>query len=135
MNTLKRIFSALFPPKLSKEEAEDIEFCRKMIMAEIKKVTARSYKVKDKLGPEIITSLIYLKIFASWLSVKTFRNIEEAWQYMNDIKGIIEKVFYISNYVYMIEESMKAAAGKTPASPKTEKKQLVPADYLSENGK
>lgn len=143
MNFIRKIFILLGliqSTKLSQEEFEDIEFCKKMILDEIQKVTVRSYKVKIRLSKEVLTSLIYLKIFASYLKTKKFRNVEEAWRFMNDLKGITEKVFYISNFVYRIEQSMqeeakKAASNKNVTAQKEIKKEPIAADYLSKNGK
>lgn len=99
----------LFPKRLSQEEKNNIEYVRGIILGDIKKVTILAEKYRVKLGKEILMSVVYLQIFAAYLKQKKFKNLEQAWQFMNDIKGIIEKVFYVSNYIERIKESMKEA--------------------------
>lgn len=100
----------LFPQKISAEQKKDIQYCKDILISEIDKVTTASDKFKDKLGSEIIMSLIYLKIFSSYLQQKKFKTIEEAWIFVNDSRTIIEKVFYVNNYLHRKQESLEAAA-------------------------
>ena len=93
---------------ITQEQTQDIEFCRKKISAEIKKIEINSDKFTGKLSQEVLVSIVYLKIFSAYLQEKKFENLEESWRFMNDIKGIIEKVFYVNQYLLRVEESLIA---------------------------
>lgn len=96
---------------LTEEQSADIEFCKKLVLSQINKIKEDSEKVKDKLISEVLLSIIFLKIFAAYLEEKKFENLEKAWRFLNDdIKGIIEKCFYVTHYLERINESMKANA-------------------------
>lgn len=84
---------------MTEEQTKDIEYVKGSLILEIDNVVINSDKVKSELTREVLISIIYLKIFSAHLKEKRFDNLEEAWRFMNDIRGIIEKVFYVSNYL------------------------------------
>lgn len=92
---------------LTEEQSQDIEFCRDNIISEISSVLVNSDKLKHLLTKEVMISVVYLRIFSAYLQEKKFDNLEEAWRFMNDLKGIIEKVFYIAHYFERLKESSK----------------------------
>lgn len=93
------LLNFLFSNRLSQEEKNNIEYVRDFILQEIKQTTLMADKVRVKLPKEILVSVVYLQIFASYLKKKKFKNLEQSWKFMNDIKGIIEKSFYVTNYI------------------------------------
>lgn len=92
---------------MTEEQTSDVEFVKQALIAKISDVVALSAKLKDKLITEVIISIVYLKIFSAYLQEKKFDNLEEAWRFMNDTKGIIDKVFYVDNYMLRVIESME----------------------------
>lgn len=96
----------LFGTSLTQEEKNDIQYCKDVLITDIEKISEKASKLK-KLDQEIKISIIFLKIFSSYLKNKKFRNIESAWKFMNDIKGIIEKVLYVKHYLARVQESIK----------------------------
>ena len=92
---------------ITEEQTKDIEFCKTMLTKEIEKIKINSDSIKEKLTQEVLVSIIYLKIFSDYLQEKKFENLEEAWRFMNDIKGIIEKTFYVNEYLKRISESLQ----------------------------
>ena len=84
---------------ITEEQSKNVAFCKNYLMEEIRKVVTNSNNFRDSLTGDIIVSIVYLDIFSSYLQDKKFDNLEEAWRFMQDIKGIIEKVSYVNNYL------------------------------------
>lgn len=103
------LLNFLFSKRLTLEEKNNIEYVKDILLNDIKKATLQAEKFRSKLPKEVLISVVYLQIFAAYLKQKKFKNLEQAWQYMNDIKGIIEKVFYVNNYITRVKESMQEA--------------------------
>lgn len=104
--------------KLSEAEKKDIEFVKNTLITEIKKVQKNSDKLKERLDDETLMSVIHLNFFSAWLQQKKFKTLKEVWDFLNkDEKGIIQKIFYVGNYLLRIEESMKVqrAPGEKPS--------------------
>lgn len=93
---------------ITEEQTQDIEYCKKTLINEVEKINIISDKLKEHLTHEILISIIYLKIFSAYLQEKKFENLEEAWRFMNDMKTIIEKIFYVNSYLLRKKESLKA---------------------------
>lgn len=91
---------------MTEEQSKDIEFVRGSLIKKIADLVASSTKLKE-LPEEVTITIIYLKIFASYLQEQKFNNLEEAWKLMTDTKGIIEKIFYADHYVFRAIESME----------------------------
>lgn len=91
------------------EQNQDIEYVKASLISEIEKVTTNSIPLKEQLTHEVLISIVYLKIFSAYLQEKKFENLEEAWKFMNDIKGIIEKIFYVNHFLYRLKHSYKTA--------------------------
>lgn len=94
---------------LTQAQTEDLEYCKKILLLEIDKITQSAEPLKARLTSEVLISLIYLKTFSAYIQEKQFDNLEDSWKFMNDIKGIIEKTFYVKHYVMRLEESLKAS--------------------------
>lgn len=92
---------------ITKEENEKIEYCRKMIIDEIQKMVINTEFFKQHLTPEVKISVIHLEIFSSYLKPKKFDTIEESWRFMEDLNGIIEKVFYVNNFLLHIKKELE----------------------------
>lgn len=108
MNFLKKIPLFLFPEKLSEAQKKDIEFVKNTLITEIKKVQQNADRLKGRLDDETLMSIIYLKFFSEYLHKKKFETLEQVWQFLNnDEKGIIQKIFYVSNNLLRKEDSMK----------------------------
>ena len=91
---------------LTTEQNKDIDFCQKVLLGIVSKAVEDAEKVKSSLSAEGLVSMVYLKIFAACLKEQKFENLEEAWRYMNDIRGIIEKVWYVSSYIDNVNQSI-----------------------------
>lgn len=93
---------------LTEEQTKDLEFCRDLLLDDIKKTVAESEAIKAKLTSEVLISLVYLKIFSAFMQEKgEFTSIEESWKFMNDIKTVIEKVYYVQHYIVRFKESLE----------------------------
>lgn len=101
----------LTPPPVenyfTEEHIRDIEFVKTTLINVIKRTQEKSEKLQEHITSEVMISIIYIKIFSSYLQTKKFGTLEEAWRFMNDVKGVIEKVFYIEHYLSRVEESLK----------------------------
>lgn len=95
---------------LTEEQLGELDYCKKMISIEVGKVVAAASKIKDKLEPEAIVSIIYLKTFSSYLQDKKIENIGEFWVLMNDTRGIVEKISYVSHYLDRLTPPSQASA-------------------------
>lgn len=93
---------------LTQEQNEDLDYCKKILTSEIDAVINNSEPFKARLSSEILISIIYLKTFSSYIQKQQFDNINEAWKFMNDIKGIIEKAFYVKHYILRLQDSLKS---------------------------
>lgn len=91
---------------MTEENTKDIEYIKNGLLDEISKMKGRAATLKG-LPREVMISVIYLKIFSAYLSEKKFESIEEAWKFMNDIKGIIDKIFYVNHYLDRVGEYLK----------------------------
>lgn len=92
---------------ITEEQKQDVDYCAKLLIEEVSKIVINSQAINKPLIPEVRMSIIYLKIFSAYLQEKKFESLEEAWRFMNDIKGIIEKIFYVNHYLTRIKESEK----------------------------
>lgn len=90
---------------LNEEQIKDIEFCKKTFIQEINTIAIDSAKIKIKLEREYLISVIYLKTFSAYLQELKIENVEQAWKFMNDIKGITEKITYVQHYIYRLSQS------------------------------
>lgn len=97
---------------MNEQQAKKVEFVRETLISKISEVVATSERLNGKLITEVLISITYLEIFSEYLKKQKFESIEDAWRFMGDIKGIIEKVFYVDNYMQRVIESMNNA-GKT----------------------
>lgn len=95
---------------LSEDQLKDIELYKKIILYEIQQVVTNSDKIKDRLLHENIMAIIYLKIFYAYLQERKFENIEEAWRFMNDARGVIDKILYVNHDLLRKEPSFKNPA-------------------------
>lgn len=92
---------------ITEEKDNDIQYCRNMIIDEIKKMVVNTDAVKSQLSPEVLISIVYLKKFSSYLQDKKFETIDESWKFMQDLNGIVEKIFYVNNYLLLIKRSVE----------------------------
>lgn len=92
---------------ITENQTKKLEYIKNILTSRIKRIILDADALKDKLAEEVNISLVYLEIFSDWLQEKKFETIEEAMRFMNDIKGIIEKIFYVDNYLNRVRESMK----------------------------
>ena len=114
------LLNFLFPKKLSVQGKNNIDYIRGILLDDIKKTTIQAEKFRVKLPKEVLMSVSYIQIFAEYLEAEKFKTVKQAWQFMNDIKGIIEKVFYVSNYIKRVKESMKESGeSEDTLKPKT----------------
>lgn len=80
---------------LTEEQSNDIEFCRTFIIAKIKNIVETADKIKEHISPEVMVSIIHIKILSDYLKDKKFESIEEVWVFMrDDMKSIVEKISY-----------------------------------------
>lgn len=94
---------------LTQDLIQEIEYCKKTISADIEDILKASDIIKNQLTKEVLISLSYVRIFSAYMNNKKFENIDEAWIFMNDIKGITEKIFYINHYIKRVYDSHKQA--------------------------
>lgn len=92
---------------ITEEDEKEVELCKSILIVEIEKIKINSDKLKDYIKPDVMIPISYLKIFHSYLNEKRFENIEDAWRFMNDIRGIIEKISYVNSNFQRIEEHVK----------------------------
>lgn len=97
---------------ITEEQNRDIEFCKKILIDEIVKIVSLSDKLKEKLTSEVLMSVVYLKIFSAYTQEKKIETLEESFNFMNSIKGVIEKIFYVNQYLQRLTESLKIASEK-----------------------
>lgn len=97
---------------ITEEQTKDIDFCKKTIQGFISKMFEDANKVKVNLSAEVWVSVVYLKIFSAYLEKQNFQTLEEAWRFMNDIKGIIDKVWYVYSYIDNINISISENSNK-----------------------
>lgn len=97
---------------ITEEQRNDAEFCKNLLIAEIEKVRINAGLLKDHIEPDAMIPIIYLKMFSAYLSEKKFESLEDAWRFMVDIKGIIEKISYVNSNFGRISESIKAKSSK-----------------------
>lgn len=90
---------------ITEEQLRDIEFVKKAILEAAKKTQEKSEQLRQQLTSEVMISVVYIKFFSAYLQEKKFETLEDAWRFMNDVKGIIEKVFYVNHYLERVEES------------------------------
>lgn len=115
MNWLKKIFNIFIPVTLTKEQLQDIEYVKKTLLTELHKLVFIALKVRDKIhkdAPEIMIAVIHLKFFGDHLQKRKFRNIEDAWDFMNNLKGIVDKMSYVNNYLKRVTLSSAPTSGK-----------------------
>lgn len=132
MNLFQRIFDVFIPVTLTKEQLQDLNYCKDTLLTELKKLVWLVTKLKDKIhkdAPEIMIAVIHLKMFADLLQKKKFKNVEQGWEFMNNLKGIVEKMSYVNNYLKRVAASKQAADAnvKMPA-----KSMETPADSSSD---
>lgn len=89
---------------LSQEQIEHIEYCRKNIISEIQKTVLNADKFQSILTLEGLIPIIYLKTCYSYLQEKKFENLEESWRFMNEIKGIFEKISFVNHYILRLQK-------------------------------
>lgn len=94
---------------MTPEQSKDLEFYKNLLITEIKKIETNSDKFKGHLPQDVLMSIIYMKISSAYLQEKKFENIEQAWTFVNDMRGIIDKISYVSNYLNRIEDNLKAS--------------------------
>lgn len=92
---------------LTADQTRDIEYIKKTLIKKIDQMVVDSDKIMDKLTPEVYMSVIYLKIFSAYLQEQNFTSLEEAWKFMNDIKGIIDKTYYVNFYLERVNDHLK----------------------------
>lgn len=97
---------------LTEEQKNEIEFAQTIYIQQVKECTDNADKIKHHLTNEVLLSVSYLKMFRWWLEAQKFDNLEHAWRFMNDIRGIIEKIFYVNQYIYRKSESLNEATAK-----------------------
>ena len=97
---------------ITEDLKKEIQLCKDLFISEIEKIKINSDKFKDRITPDVLIPVVYLKIFSAYLSEKNFENLEDAWRLMGDIKGIIEKISYVNSYFLRIEESAKGQNAK-----------------------
>ena len=90
---------------ITEKQLQRMEFCKKVLSGQIDTMIINSDKVKNKLTDEVLMSIAYLETFYDYLKEKNFENTADCWKFMNDIKGVIEKIFYVDNYLKRVEQS------------------------------
>lgn len=90
---------------LTEQQTSDIAYVKKHLIEKISEVSVDYDILKEYLTHEVAISIVYLRIFSAYLEEQKFGTLEEAWRFMNDIKGIIEKLFYVSNYIIRVKEA------------------------------
>lgn len=134
MNWLKKIFSIFIPVTLTKEQLQDIDYAKKTLLTELHKLVFIALKVRDKIhkdAPEIMIAVIHLKFFGDHLQKKKFRNIEEAWDFMNNLKGIVEKMSYVNNYLKRVTLPTAPSSGKEKDQGSPDKSVATPPEANS----
>lgn len=97
---------------MTEEQIQDISFCKKTMITLIEEIIINADKVKSEITQEVWVSIIYLKFFSVWVPTQKIDTIDESWKFMNDIKGIVEKIFYVSNNLKRIKQSIEEKAKK-----------------------
>lgn len=87
---------------------KDIEYVKGILIPKIKSVTESTERLKQKLTAEVLMSAVHLRIFSAYLEQKEFVNVEDSWRFMNDdVKGVVEKIFYITHYLDRVKEAIE----------------------------
>lgn len=97
---------------ITEELGKKLDACKSLIINEIAKTKATSDILKDHIKPDVMVPTLYLEVFALNLSEKKFENAEEALNFMNDIKGIIEKIAYVNVNLKRISEKVQSESLK-----------------------
>lgn len=92
---------------MTDEQKKDVNDVKEMLIKKISDIVEVSNKIPNGINQEAVISITYLKIFSAYLKEKKFESLEDAWKFMKDIKGIIEKCFYVNHYLIRLMESIE----------------------------
>lgn len=92
---------------LTEDQTRDIDFCKNFLIKEISHIEEDYEKLKDKLTGETMVSIIYLKIFSAYTKEQKITTLEESFKFMNDMKGIVEKISYVNSYFKRVKDHLK----------------------------
>lgn len=93
---------------ITEARIKELEFVKNLLLKDIEKTVAAADTIKDKLTSEVLISLTYLNMFSDHIKERpTFSTVEDGWKFMNDIKTVIEKVYYVSHYIVRFKESLE----------------------------
>ena len=97
---------------LTTEQTQEIDFCKKTLMGFISTILKDADSIKSELSAEVLITIVYLKIFSAYLEKQQFESLEEAWRFMNDIRGIIDKIWYVDGFISNVKQSLEENSKK-----------------------
>lgn len=89
---------------MTENQKADWEYVRKYWTAQIAAAVMHAERIKEKLTPDVVTTLIHMKTFSAHMNERKIESISDGMELMNDVKGIPEKVSYIGNYLRRMTE-------------------------------
>ena len=89
---------------MTDNQKAELEYVRKYLTSQIAASVMHAERVKEKLTPDVVITLIHLKTFSAYMNEKNIENMSEAMELMNEVKGVPEKVAYIGNFLRRMTE-------------------------------
>lgn len=86
---------------------KQVHICKTILTQEIDKIKIHADKLKDYIKPDASIPIAYLVIFSDYIKEKKIDDLEEAFKFMKEIGGIIEKINYVNENFNRIYQHLK----------------------------
>lgn len=90
---------------LSEQQKNDLEYWNSVFIKETDDIAAMAEKVKPKLLPEVLVSVIHMRTFAAYIKSVKIETIDQMWALIKEGSSMVEKSSYVKHYLLRLQDA------------------------------